>query len=100
MYGGESILFLVQIFEIDIFMDLYVLRPLSPKNTFAVGLSLFLCECACGVCVCVCVSLISISNKQNTTETPNLAFYIYLMYRCDLKLFMKIGQIVLLQGHS
>ena len=48
----------------------------------------------------VCVSLISIIQKQNTAETWKLVFYICIMYRCYLKLFIKIGQKLCVQGHT
>ena len=40
------------------------------------------------VCVYVCVSVISITQKQITAETSNLVFYICIIYRCYLKLFI------------
>ena len=55
--------------------------PLNPKIIFLVGWS--------GVCVCVCV--ISITQKQITKESSNLAFYICILYRYCLKFFIKIG---------
>ena len=52
------------------------------------------------VCVCVCVSVISISQKQIAAEYSNLVFYICIMYRRYLMLFMKIGQKLCVQGHT
>ena len=42
----------------------------------------------------VCVSVVSITKKQLTAETSKL------VYRCDLKSFMKIGQKLCVQGHT
>ena len=63
---------------------------LDPKITFL----------AFSLCVCVCVSVISITQKQITAETSNFVFYICITYRCYLKLFMKIGQKLCVQGHT
>ena len=81
-------MFLGQIFEVEILMDLHVLRsPESEKHIFSKWSA------------CVCVTFISITQKQNTAETSNLVFYISIMYRCYLKLFIKIGQKLCVQGH-
>ena len=70
-----------------IFLCIYTLwGPLNPKNTFLV--------------LGLCVSVISINQKQITAETSNLVFYICIIYRCYLKLFMKIGQKLCVQGHT
>ena len=64
-------------------MDLHVLMsPESENHIFSVW----------SVYMCVCVSVISITQKQITAESSNLAFYICVIGRCYLKLFMKIGQ--------
>ena len=68
-------------------MDLHVLKPSeSENNIFSVW--------------SVCVSVISITQKQITAETSNLVFYICIMRRCYLKLFMKIAQKLCVQGHT
>ena len=86
----ESIV-LGQIFEQEILMDLHVLRYLESENhIFSV----------CSVCMCVRVSLISITQKQIAAETSNLVFYICIRHKCDLKLFIKIGQKLCVQGHT
>ena len=60
----------------------------------------YVCVCVC-VCesVCVCVTFISITQKEIVAETSNLVFYICITYRCYLKLFIKIGQKLYVQGH-
>ena len=66
-------------------MDLHVLRSLESEIHIFSGLSLF---------VCVCV--ISITQKIYLyiciAETSNLVFYIFIIHRYYLKLFMKVGQ--------
>ena len=63
----EKVLFWGLIFEVEILMDLHVLSPLNPKV-----LALGLCVCVF-VYVCVCVTVISLTQKQMTSETSNLA---------------------------
>ena len=65
-------------------MDLHVLRPPESENHIFSVWSY--------VCVSVCVSVISISQKQMTADSSNLAFYICIIGRYCLKLFIKIGQ--------
>ena len=73
----DKVLFRDQIFEIEIFMDFHVLRFSEFENqTLGVG----------------SVSVSSISPKQIILEISNLVFYICIIYRCYLKLFIKIGQ--------
>ena len=82
---SRKILFLGQIFEMEILMDFLVLRFHKSENHIFSSWS---------VCmyVYVSVSVISLTQKQITAETSNLIFYIFVIYRCCLKLFMKIGQ--------
>ena len=78
-------------------MDLHVLRYPEPENHIFSKWSVCMCVCVCvseTVCLCVrasvCVSVISITQKQITAETSNFVFYICIMYKCYLKLFIKI----------
>ena len=82
-------------------MDLHVLRsPESENHIFSKwSVCMFVYVCVC-ICVWVCVTFISITQKQNIAETSKLVFYICIMYRCYLKLFIKIGQIPCVQGHT
>ena len=87
----EKLLFLGRIFKMEISMDLYVLRSLESENhIFSVW----------SVCVCLCVSVISITHKQITAESSDLAFYFCVIGRCYFKLFIKIGQKLCVQGHA
>ena len=52
------------------------------------------------VCVHVCVPFISITQKQVTAKTQNLVFYICIICMCYLKIFIKIGQTVCVQGYA
>ena len=59
---------------------------LHPKITFkAVGLYM---------------SVTRINQKETITKIPNLEVYIYNLYTCGLKVFMKIREIVYVQGHK
>ena len=102
-----------QIFEMDILMDLHVLR--SPESENLPFVCMYVCLCACVsvclfvcvcmrvcvyVCACMCVYVISISQKQIAAESSNLVFYICIICKCDLKLFIKIGQKLCVQGHT
>ena len=78
-----------QTFEMEILMDLHVLR--SPDSENHIFSKWSLCMCVC-VCLCVCVSVINLTQKQIIAESSNLAFYIWVIGRCYLKLFIKIGQ--------
>ena len=74
----KKVLFLGRIFEIEILMDLHVMKtPESKNQIFSIW----------SVCMCVSVSVISITQKLVTAETSNLVFYICITYRCYLKLF-------------
>ena len=64
-----------QIFEMEILIDLHVLRTPNPKVTV----------------LAVTSTVISITQNQMTAETSNLVFYICIIRRCYLKPFMKIG---------
>ena len=90
-YKVEKALFWGQIFGMEILMDLHVLRASESENHIFSGSS---------VCMCVCVSTNSINQKQITTESSNLEFYICIISRCYLKHFMKIGQKFCVQGHT
>ena len=94
--GRESIIF-GQIFEMEILMDLHVLRSSKSENYISSGWSLCMCVC---VSACVSVSVISITQKQITAETSNLVLNISIIYRCFLKYFMKIGQKLCVQGNT
>ena len=72
--------------EMEILMDLCVLKPLESENH--IFSDWFMCLY---VCVCVCVSFISITQKQIAVEISNLVFYICITRRCSSNLFMKIG---------
>ena len=48
----------------------------------------------------LCVSVINITQKQITVESSNLAFYIFIIGRCYLKRFIKIGQKPCVQEHT
>ena len=68
-------------------MNLHILRsPESENHSFRVWSA---CMCVC-VSMCVSVSVISITKKKITSETSNLVFYICIMYKYYLKLFIKI----------
>ena len=86
----EKILFLSQIFDTKILMDLHVLRsPESENQIFSFGL-----------CICMCVFVISTTQKQITAESSNSAFYICIVWTCYLKLFNKCGKKFCVQGHT
>ena len=42
----------------------------------------------------------SVTPKQVKAATPNLIFYTFIICRCYLKLFMKVEEIVCVQGHT
>ena len=74
----EKILFLGQIFEIKITMNLHVLRsPEFENRILAVGL---------------CLSIISITGKQIAAEISNFVILIWIICSCYLKFFIKMGQ--------
>ena len=50
--------------------------------------------------VCIYLSVISITQKQITAESSNLAIYIYMIGGCSFKLFIKIGRKLCAQGHA
>ena len=90
----KKVLFLDQTFEMENLADLHVTRFFEAKKfIFSVW---FVC-----MCIRLCVWLYAycnITQKQITTETSILVFYICIMYRCYLKLFIKIGQKLCVQG--
>ena len=61
----EKIIFWSQILEVDILMDLHILRYLEHENHILSSWSLSLYMC---VCVCVCLSDTRISQKQIIAE--------------------------------
>ena len=63
-------MFMGQIFEMEILMELHVLRSPESKNHIFSKWS-----------VCAYVSVISITQKQNIAETSNLVFYICMICR-------------------
>ena len=75
-------------FELQILIDLHVLRSAESENhifsVWSVCISVSVCL---SVCLCVCV--ISMTQKQITAESTNLAFYIWVIGRCYLKRFIK-----------
>ena len=85
----EKVLFLGQIFEMEVLMDLHVLRFSEFENHIFSSWP-----------VCVISSVISITQKEITAETSNLVFNICITYRCNLKLFIKIGQELCVQGDT
>ena len=83
----DKALFLGQIFEMEILMDLHVMRAVESKNhifsvcSVCMFVSLCVCLCACvsvcvSVCTSVCVCVITTTQKQIAAETLNLVFYI------------------------
>ena len=72
----EKILFFGQIFEIEILVDLHVMRTSEYEKHI------------CSIWF-VCVSVISITQKQIIAGTLNLVFYICILHRCYFKLFYK-----------
>ena len=71
----KELLNLGQIFEMDILMDLHVLRSPEPENHIGWSVWVYVCVCVC-VCawVCVSMSVISITQKRITVGTSNLVF--------------------------
>ena len=84
-YIVKKVLHRGQIFEIMILIDLHVLRASESKNHIFNGL---------------CVSVINITQNQFVAETPNLVLNIYIICRCNLKFFMKIGKTICAQGYT
>ena len=78
-------MFWSQIFEMENFMDLHVLR--SSKSDYRIFSGWSGGEVAG-------MSVIRITQKQTIPKTPNLAFYIYVQSKCFLKLLMNIGLII------
>ena len=50
------------------------------------------------VCVCMCVSVISITQKKIAADTSNFVFYICILFKCNIKLSMKIGKKLCVEG--
>ena len=86
-----QILYFFFVFEKGlVFMGILLLLmlPFNPKITF------FTFDLR------VCVPNISITQKQFTAEISNLVFYICITSKCYLKLFMKIGPKLCVQGYT
>ena len=87
--------FLGQIYEEEIFGDLIPLRSPKFKN----------CILAFELCVCVlvresvCVTVITLE-KNKLWKKWKLAFYTRVIFWYYLKVFIKLGQIICLQGHT
>ena len=71
-------------FEIQFFMELYVLMSSESKKKFL----------EVGVFVSVCEIFIKANEQQKTAENSNMLFYAYITQRRYLIPFMKIGQII------
>ena len=50
-----------------------------------------MCHC---MCVCLCLPINNITQKQIIAEIPNFVFNIFIICMCNLKIFMKIEQVV------
>ena len=84
----EKVFLLVQIFEMEILMDLHSIKtPESENHIFIFGL---------GVSVC----LTSIIQKRITVEISDLLFYLCSIYICYFKFFYKDRTKTLCQGHK
>ena len=68
-----------QIFEIETLMDLHVLKPSESENYVFSSWIMRVC-------------IISTSQKQNVAENANFVFFLYVMHRYLMKLFIKIEQ--------
>ena len=88
VHGKESIVFEPN-FRNGGLMNGHVLRTLESENHIFSDCSL-----------CVCASVIIIIQKQIAAETSNLIFNICIMCRCYLKLFIKTGRKLCVQGHT
>ena len=83
----EKVLFLGQIFGMEILMDLHVMKfPKFENHIFSVW----------SVYLFVCYQ----HQKQIAAETSNLIFYICTIYRYYLKHFIKIESKLCVQGHT
>ena len=71
----KKVLFLGQIFEVEILMDIHVLSSLESQNHIFSVWSVCVSVCMrVFVCACACVCVISTIQKQDTTESSNLVF--------------------------
>ena len=84
----KKVLFWGQDFEMEICRFWETLNSKITYLTF--GLCVF-------VCLCVCYQH---NSKQITAEISNLVFYICIIYRCFLKLSIKIRQKLCEQGYT
>ena len=68
----EKVLFLDQIFEMEMVIDLHFFRSPEPKIIFL----------AIGLCfrVCVYIPVIRITQTQIVAQTPNLVFYLFVSH--------------------
>ena len=84
----EKVMFWGQIFEMEILMDLHVLRsPESEKHIFSVW-SVCMCVCLC-VCVCVCLSVclcVCYQHNSKTNYSRNIKFGILHLYHVQILL--------------
>ena len=86
MHGRKSIVLKLNFRTVD-FDGFLRFEIHESENHIFSGWSLFVC-------------VISISQKLITVETSNWIFYIYIIRRCYLKLFMKLWQKLCVQGHT
>ena len=86
MYGRKVSL-KGQIFDTEIFRDLQVFMSSESENRTFSGWYMY-------------VTVISITKKEIAASTPNLVFYICIICRYYLKLFMKFEHKYFAQGHT
>ena len=80
----KKVLFQSQIFEIEILIDLHVLR--SPKSESHIFSKWSVCKCVClGVCVCVCLCVCYQYNSK-TNYSRNIKFGIQHLYHIQMLL--------------
>ena len=79
--------------------DLPVLRTPEFENHIFSVWSMCMCVCvSVRMCVSLCVSVIK--KKKITAESLNLVLNICIIGRCHLKIYIKIGQTICVQGHA
>ena len=85
----EKVLFLSQNFELEISMNLHVMKtPKSEKHIFGLR-----------VCACLCVCH-QYNSKTNYSRNTKIGILYFIIYTCYLKLFIKISQKLCVQGHT
>ena len=78
----EKVLFFGQIFEMEILVDLHVMRiPESEKHIFSFW-SVCVCVCVC-LCVCLCVSY---QHNSKTNYSRNIKFSLLHLYHVQMLL--------------